>query len=328
MKRSPVPAVSLVESLESRTHFAVTGTRDLLYLRVRFADQANYPLSSDTATAQAKAATELIENFAAGNLNLTYAVKAITLPQKTAYYKTHGTTRIADHADAALKATGYSLTKFEHIAYRFADVPGSAGIAQVGGKRVWMRSNTATTLAHELGHNFGLYHADLANPRGTNPFGAYDKKEYGDAFSNMGSGGSRDWSAGQKYYLGWLGGSRSRAIDATRTGTTTVDLTSHDDATSYASNTTYLIRIRLSSTTSYTVEYRKSLGGVLIHRVPGNFVGGQLIDATPSTETASDAPLKFGKSVTDSRGSGKTDDLKISVTQSGSKARVTVRIGG
>ncbi len=316
-----------LESLESRTHFAVTGTRDLLYVRVQFSDQSAYPLSTSSATTQSKGATDLIKNYAAGNLSFTYTVKSVTLSRNTAYYKDRGTSKIADDTDAALRATGFSLTKFEHVSYRFADVPGSAGIAQVGGKRIWMRTNAASVLAHEIGHNLGLYHAEFANPTGSNPFGGHNDSEYGDVFSNMGSGGDKDWSAGQKYFLGWLGGARAKTVDAARTGTTTVDLSSHDDATSYASTSTYLVRIKVSSSTYYTVEFRKSLGGVLIHRVPTNFVGGELLDATPSTSSASDAALKFGKSLTDTRGSGAVDDVKISVVQNGSKAKVTVKIG-
>src|SRR5258706_7248151 len=79
--------------------------------------------------------------------------------------------------DWASKAnpTGVDLTKFDHIIYVFPQVtqclgssiprpsiPKELGFADLPGKRVFINASpTIGTLAHELGHNFGLAHANL-----------------------------------------------------------------------------------------------------------------------------------------------------------------------
>lgn len=84
--------------------------------------------------------------------------------------------------DAALEAQGVDLTVFTRRMYL---VPGVAcpwsGLAELGGRRAWINGGSCfhrPTLAHELGHTFGLHHASTPGA------------EYGDLSDPMGAGGS------------------------------------------------------------------------------------------------------------------------------------------
>jgi hypothetical protein len=326
----------LIESLESRTFLsvspslrAVTGTRDLLYVRVRFSDQSGYALSESSARTEAANAVAKIVEYSGGNVRFTSRVASVALSRTQSYYKNSGTGRLADDVDAKLRASGMTLTGFEHVSYRYSGSLGSwAGLGQVGGKRTWIQSGGYTVLVHELGHNLRLGHSAFANPTGSNPFGSASVSAYGDVFSNMGYGGTRDWTASQKRFLGWLDGNRTRTIDASRSGTFTIDVASHDNASTYSSSNVYLVRVKLSSSSYLTVEYRSGLGGVLIHKTGSSGESTTLIDATPSTSSASDAMLKSGRSLVNTRGSGSADDVRFTVVSAGSKAKVTIKIGG
>ncbi|HSI33468.1 MAG TPA: M66 family metalloprotease [Tepidisphaeraceae bacterium] len=327
---APQSPPSPFEALEPRRMFAVTGVRDLLYVRVRFSDQAALPESLATAQANVAQSTKWIGEYSGKNVSFRTKLAAVALPRTEAYYKSAGVTRLADDADAALRAQGQSLSGVEHVSYRYNGAVGTfGGLGQVNGPRTWIRYSSASIITHELGHNIGLGHSSFANPTdNAKPFGASASSEYGDPFSNMGGGGGKDWNAHQKASRGWLGGSRTKTVSATTAGTHTFTLASHDDAATYATTGVYLLKLTLSLTTSYYVSYRRSPNALFVHRAPtSNPTGGTLIDATPSTATASDAGLLFGKTLIDRRGSGAADDITIRVARDGINAKVTVTIG-
>jgi hypothetical protein len=308
---------------------AITGHRDVLFVEIKFAGQSSFPDSTTSAQSIVNGAVHMIESWSGGNLNFSTAVKTVTLSHSAAYYTSAGTGKIASDADAALARAGVSESPYEHISYRYNGVSASwAGLGQVGGKRTWIRSSASTVVAHEFGHNLGLGHSHLADPKGTDPFGSYTSVEYGDPFSNMGSGGSQDWAAYQKYKLGWLGGDRTKTIDASKAVTRTLDISTNDDVSVYNSTSVYLVRILIGNGNALYLSYDAGKSGILIHKSSAtDSGGGYLIDTTPGTSSASDAPLQFGKSIIDHRGAGTADDIKISCIKVGSKAEVTVKIG-
>ena len=100
---------------------------------------------------------------------------------------------------AAAAASGYDPAKFDRVVFVHPeqDCPWS-GVTQAA--TVFLNGVVTTHLvAHELGHSFGLGHANLTDCK-RHGCGAL---EYGDPYDTMGIG-SGDFSAKAKFDLGWL----------------------------------------------------------------------------------------------------------------------------
>ena len=70
-------------------------------------------------------------------------------------------TTIGSLADAAATAAGYNINSYQNRYYVMPTIGcGWAGLAYVGWGRAWSNGvNALWVYGHELGHNFGLYHA-------------------------------------------------------------------------------------------------------------------------------------------------------------------------
>lgn len=114
-------------------------------------------------------------------------------------------------ADQAAAAAGIDLSQYRRILYMFPGASCSwAGLGTLGGNpsRAWSNGrNDVLVVGHELGHNFGLYHAH-ALECGANTLGEVGtgctNNEYGDQFNIMGNSGARHFGAFHKSQLGWL----------------------------------------------------------------------------------------------------------------------------
>lgn len=113
-------------------------------------------------------------------------------------------------ASAAAIAAGYDPAKYDRVVY----VHPNAGCPWSGvtvAATVFLNGAvTPHLVAHELGHSFGLGHANLTDCR-RHGCGAL---EYGDPYDTMGVG-SGDFSAQAKFQLGWV----TRIARATKNGT-------------------------------------------------------------------------------------------------------------
>jgi Gametolysin peptidase M11 len=106
---------------------------------------------------------------------------------------------IAYPADDAARAAGYDPSAYDRIVYLFP-TNDCAWAGSRWGKRALLNGTlTVANTAHELGHTFGLPHAQAWScaPR---PCGVVN---YGDPYDTMGSG-TGDFDSYEKWLLGWI----------------------------------------------------------------------------------------------------------------------------
>lgn len=124
-------------------------------------------------------------------------------------------------ADAAAKAAGVDLTKYTHRIYGMPSYSalgcGWAGLAWVGcgsSCQTWFAYNHPSLAVHELGHNFGMWHASTDS----GDDGSIDS-EYADYSDEMGSPyANRNFNAPHLHHMGWLNPFPGRVVDVTNSG--------------------------------------------------------------------------------------------------------------
>lgn len=118
---------------------------------------------------------------------------------------------IAAEADQRATAMGYTPSAYDHVIYLmpYSGQCAFGGLGEMPGHRVWSNGYTMSEIiAHELGHNMGAHHANLAlctdQTGAATPYSATcTSREYGDPFDVMGSSGAL-MSAFHRYQIGQL----------------------------------------------------------------------------------------------------------------------------
>ena len=248
---------------------------------------------------------------------------------------------LATQARQAASSAGVDLSRYRRFVYAFPQ-NGCAwwGLGTVGGNpsQAWINGNLQMqVVAHEMGHNFGLYHSH-SYECGTTTLGTQCSViDYGDTLDVMGSSKGH-FNAFQKERLGWLGYGASPPITTvTVNGTYTIEpletATPGPKALKILKSTDPATGTR----TFYYVEFRQPIGfdaflssntnvrsGVVIHT--GSEASGNtsdLLDMTPGTTSWSDPALTLGQTFVDS-------DAGVRITPvwiNGANAGVDVTVG-
>ncbi len=175
--------------------------------------------------------------------------------------------QMATDAKAAATAAGVNLAAYGRIVYAFPQTPcGFAGAGTIGGtpSEAWINGvlDSLYVTSHELGHNFGLYHAHALNCGLTASIGTNCTAiEYGDTYESMGSPDAGHYGAFQKERLGWLADGVSPPI-TTISASGTYSLSPYE----VAGTTPRALKILKSTDpttgakTWYYVEYRQATG--------------------------------------------------------------------
>jgi len=285
------------------------GTRTLLYIRVRFSDQASDPQTLSDAQTML---TNVDNFFREGSYETTTIVPTITpvyiLPHDTAYYVSNDIYSVRSDALAAAKAGGYDSVNWNLDAVRYNGGPGSfSGAAYVHARGCWLKSSSAGVAAHEFGHNYGLWHANSWNPTDDSPIGPGTWQEYGDSFDTMGAAGAGAYHFNPRYKsaLNWI--APDGYLTASNSGT--YRIYAHDFITS--SNFIRGLRVPRTSTKNYWVDFRQKftgntwlMNGAGIRRADNannNNPGSELLDTTPgSPDGKTDSALLIGRTFSDS----------------------------
>jgi uncharacterized repeat protein (TIGR01451 family)/uncharacterized delta-60 repeat protein len=140
------------------------GIKKLLYIRVTFADNPQIPQTDDAAMATAAANNQF---FNTGSYNTvwweTTVTPVIRLPQSKVNYGE--TSDIVGDAIAGAAALGYFASDYFMTYVLTTTIPQF----KFGGLSSGILNNSPGAVSHELGHNFGLPHANFYQPEGRNP---------------------------------------------------------------------------------------------------------------------------------------------------------------
>lgn len=219
--------------------------------------------------------------------------------------------------DAAVGA-GVNLSSFTNVMFisPYTSACGFAGVGYVPGSATYLNGTISVqVMAHEVGHNFGLAHANArtCTVSGTRVTiaadGSCSTQVYADPFSVMGNQFLRHNHGSQLGELGWL--SASQKVVGSPGHTYTI-------SPYFASGTVKLVRIPRGDGTFFDLDLRTATGPFDTFAAGSPAVSGvtvrlgrgtasptwspqatELLDATPATTDLKDAPLLPGSSITD-----------------------------
>jgi hypothetical protein len=220
-----------------------------------------------------------------------------------------------DEADQAAASAGIDLSDYQHIVYifPFKSACGWGGIAELGGDRININGNSfgnapTRTIAHELGHNFGLQHAGswTCTSGGTRVqiSDSCSIDQYGDPFDTMGNGyrHNNGWNldklglfAPENIQTVAVSGTYSlRSALAPTTQPTVLRVPRKYAASSNDITSWYYLEIREAG--GPVEMFDASMTGVSI-RATAEFYSPEtmLLDANPATSSFTDAPLQVGQ---------------------------------
>jgi hypothetical protein len=295
------------------------GEQRTLMILITFEDSTNPPYT--VATAQQLLFSTVNDFMRENSQNQTWLTGEVAgwFPT-TLSSTTCDSNGIRNAAREAATAAGYDLSNYRRFIYGFPKNACSwLGLGQVGGSttHAWINGKISTrVVAHELGHNLGVYHA-RAMECGTTTLGSNCSTiEYGNPADIMGvSGTVAHFNAFKKERMGWLNyGSSAPLLTITGSGTYSIE-----PYAMVGSGIKGLKILKSTNTTTgrrtfYYVEYRgggygfdSSLGknsamqnGVMITigtEASGN--SSYALDMTPETSPWSDAPLPVGRTFSD-----------------------------
>ncbi len=331
------------------------GVKALLVIRVDFSDLAGTPINKFDGNAQITPAyidnvingasgvrAFMRENsFESSDLDFDPAsdvTDVLRLPRTASSYATSGNNSLL-HSDARAAATtaGFAVGTYDRVAVVFTylgDLADSeityGGLGNIIGANLWINGAfDLRVVAHELGHNHGLRHANLWQVPGADPVDlAGTSTEYGDPFDIMGDGdfSENHFSPWNKSLLQWI--PDASVTVAAASGTFRVHRFDASAANLALPRALKLVR---DTTRDYWIGYRRATsnasadnGAYVLWGYNDNQQGNLLDLVTPGTNP-NNAPLPLNTTFTDTAagialrpvaqgGSGADEWLDVQVT--------------
>lgn len=292
---------------------ATTGLKRLLFIRVDFSDLQGESFTTARAGDLTRELHSFYQNNSFGRAGFfeigagSEVTPVFRMPRTAASYGSNDDAGdLRTDARNAARAAGYVLGNYDYDLTCMKSVPGFgwAGLGFVGAPGAWIRGTSSTGVtAHELGHNYGLNHANYWDTTGPTVTGPGESIEYGDKFDTMGaaSAGNNHFNARYKRLLGWLHDDEYAV--ATTNGTYRIH--AHDFTNSVAGSRG--LQVFANARTNYWVEFRQrfSSNRWLFNGVGIRWTGranepSLLLDTTPdSPREKDDAAVTLGRTFSD-----------------------------
>jgi PKD domain/Gametolysin peptidase M11 len=307
--------VAAAESSASVLPSAETiGDKTVIYIIAKCSDETAYPQTTGDAATKLGLVNDYFKACSWNQTKLiSWDIVEVVLPKTKAVYTAAGSSAFQTDARNAAKALDakytYTNYTFDMINLTYGILGTWGGLGAVGRRGIWLQTTSWSTAAHELGHNYGLLHANFWNTGDTSVIGAGANAEYGDPFSEM--GGSGQFSGYEKSKLDWI----PTANIQTMTSSGTYRVYACDTSTAATSGIMYGLRITKDSIRDYWITHRQEFSnqwnrnGVLLHWDPWEILdddihesngGAQLLDTTPgSTLEKIDAAIVCGRTFSD-----------------------------
>ncbi|MBL8923502.1 MAG: PKD domain-containing protein [Myxococcaceae bacterium] len=294
------------------------GPKTVLFMRVDFDDRPGEPVSLAAATTLIN--TNVNNFFIAGSFNKTQLSgtfpPTLRLPRLYGEYRDAGNYfQVLSDARVAARDAGFDPNNYNLDIVAHPNMfSGWAGRGYVGGKGTWLNGNFSQGVtAHELGHNYGNWHANLWNA-GDSIIGAGSQQEYGNPFDVMGNSGSSHFNAWYKRNFDWIlphqivtptvsGTYRIHALDSAAPdgGLQAIKLPRPGDTRTRD----YWLEFRQVITSNTSVMNGASFNfgwpspGTTCPTTPPTACGAHLLDMTPGVGGASNSPLVIGRTFSD-----------------------------
>ncbi len=316
------------------------GTKKVLILRVDFSDKTGAPVSEDAAANlfnQTDGVKDFFEQSSYGKTSVTVApavagdspdvTPVYRMPRTANSYATAGDNGgLMSDAKSAANADGVNVGGYDRVVLVFKNLGGIAnsqinygGLGAIEGTDVWVNGFfDFRILTHELGHTYGLYHANLWDVSDGDPVSSGGSStEYGDPFDAMGgSGGDMryEYSQWEKSILRWIPDSAVKTVSTAGM----YRVYRFDDPNAKLSNKLALKVVR-NANEDYWIGYRRLFSsndsltnGAYILWGYNTRQQGNLLDLNTPGNSAQDAALQ----VTDTLGDP-TDGVYITLFDQG-----------
>ena len=177
----------LFRVLASNIDTAVNGEKSVLVITGSFRDK-DLPCSQENVqevyfgTNEPGSVSDVLKKTSENRLNLSGTVVGpYQIPFVAFEYNCNNYEQIKKILLQKAKTAGINENQYDYVSFVFPAQCSYVGIAEIGGRYTWNHvCNSARTPLHELGHNFGMFHAtSLISISGQNP-------EYADLSDFMG----------------------------------------------------------------------------------------------------------------------------------------------
>jgi hypothetical protein len=335
-EEAPLCQVVVPEFRSMATPAPVQGVKRVLWYRLAFDGDTRAPASAAEAEAAMQVANATLQRISYGKVSVTWTISPlIQLPRSAAFYSANLAALLSD-AQAGAAAIGLRSADFDRDLLAPPPVPTwMPGLAGIGGRWLYVSMPNGGLVVHELGHTFGLPHANSWVTGRPDPFQktfppfpsdlnavtgslAFETNsfvgrtgvmfpgvshEYGDVFDIMAmSNASADFNVDFKERLGWIAGSQITNVNTSGV----VRIYSMAAATLQAGRT-YAIRIAkpiVGRTQDgvprfYSIEVNPSGNGVVLRWSGGSGPSLLIHSAANFSANFLDAGLTIGRAFDD-----------------------------